>query len=133
MDTEDMEVMAQGLPVRIMVTLLNGKCLHRMRQTLNTEFDQAILYKDSMVYQFHEALPTIGATMSGQERVLVPQISTIGRHWENGDDYKMQIEGDHRTLVKFLRADTSQYQRVKGVLEARMDRNPWKTDPRRFS
>lgn len=70
---------------------------------------------------------------SGQERVLVPQISTIGRHWENGNDYKMQIEGDHRTLVKFSRADTSQYQRVKGVLEARMERNPWETVRHRFS
>lgn len=65
MDTEDMEVMAAGLPARIMVTLLNEKYLHRMRQTLNSQFDQAFPYKDSIVYQFYEALPTKGVTMVG--------------------------------------------------------------------
>ncbi|KAL8343385.1 hypothetical protein RB601_004359 [Gaeumannomyces tritici] len=133
MDTEDMEVMAGRLPARITATLLNQNFLHRMRQTLNTQFDQAFPYKDSTIYQFYEALPTKGITKSGQERLLLPQTSTIGRHWENGNDYKMGIEGDHRTLVKFSRTDTSQYQRVKGVLDATMERNPCETIRARFS
>ncbi|KAL8316101.1 hypothetical protein RB597_000144 [Gaeumannomyces tritici] len=133
MDTEDMEVMAGRLPARITAALLNQNFLHRMRQTLNTQFDQAFPYKDSTIYQFYEALPTKGVTKSGQERLLLPQTSTIGRHWENGNDYKMRIEGDHRTLVKFSRTDTSQYRRVKGVLDATMERNPCETIRARFS
>ncbi|KAL8403776.1 hypothetical protein RB594_008870 [Gaeumannomyces avenae] len=133
MDTEDMEVMAGRLPARITAALLNQNFLHRMRQTLNTQFDQAFPYKDSTIYQFYEAFPTKGVTKSGRERLLLPQTSTIGRHWENGNDYKMLIEGDHRTLVKFSRTDTSQYQRVKGVLDATMERNPCETIRAHFS
>ncbi|KAL8377948.1 hypothetical protein RB595_008573 [Gaeumannomyces hyphopodioides] len=125
MHTEDMEIMAGRLPARITVALLNQNFLHRMRQTLNAQFDQAFPYKDSIIYQFYEALPTRGIIKSGEERLLLPQTSTVGRHWENGNDYKMRIEGDHRTLVKFSRTDPSQYQRVKGVLDATMERNPW--------
>lgn len=133
MDTEDMEAMAGRLPARITAALLNQNFLHRMRQTLNTQFDQAFPYKDSIIYQFYEASPTSWVTKAGQERLLLPQTSTIGRHWENGNDYKMKIEGDHRTLVKFSRTDTSQYQRVKAVLDTTMERNPCETVRCRFS
>jgi hypothetical protein len=54
----------------------------------------------------------------GPEEFLVyPTSATCGRHWENSDDFRMNLEGDHSNMVKFSSTNDTNYQKVMLVLD----------------
>jgi hypothetical protein len=55
---------------------------------------------------------------TGPAELLVdPASATCGRNWETGDDYKISLDGDHSTMVKFSETDRNGYPKVRNVIE----------------
>ena len=145
MDVGALAAMIGDSPHRYTLNVLDHRLGHRLKDRQHEEFCKAFDYVDSKITQFFELKesPTVRQvsdpvhrqfekftvnafkdgeskwSRSGSPKLLVsPFSATCGRPWETTVKYKISLNGDHSTMVKFSENDRIDYPKVCDVLES---------------